>query len=103
MIVSNTKEKIPRIDDNVELRKALLPYCRLKRGEIWKDPFHKHKVGCLDAANENDVKLIMENSKAMLAIQDPPYNIIVGNSKSNNLNKTSLGSYIDWCEQWVKI
>ena len=29
---------LPRIDIDEELRTLLLPYCRLKEGEVWKDP-----------------------------------------------------------------
>jgi len=38
------KNPLPRLDKYPELKKELLPYCRLKRGEIWKDPFGNHKA-----------------------------------------------------------
>ena len=72
-----TKERIPRIDNNEELKKIILPYCRLKAGETWRDSVVGHKVGCLDAGNENDISKIMNGNRAVLAIQDPPYNVIV--------------------------
>jgi len=97
-----SKIKIPRIDGNEEVRKLLLPYCRLKYGEIWEDPICGHKIGCLDAANEEDIFALMGNDSSVLAVQDPPYNVIVGNNKSKNLDKISLGKYIAWSEKWVR-
>jgi len=97
-----SKEQLPRIDSNEEVRESLLPYCRLKYGEVWDDSVFGHKVGCLDAANEEDILKLMGNDKAVLAIQDPPYNVIVGNNNTNNLGKISLGKYIDWSRQWVQ-
>jgi site-specific DNA-methyltransferase (adenine-specific) len=96
-----TKERIPRIDNNEELKKIILPYCRLKAGETWRDSVVGHKVGCLDAGNENDISKIMNGNRAVLAIQDPPYNVIVGNSNTENLSKVSLGTYIKWSKRWV--
>ena len=84
------------------VRELLLPYCRLKHGEIWEDPISGHKVGCFDASNKEDVLKLMDGNKAVLAIQDPPYNIIAGNNISNNLSKISLRKYIEWSEQWVQ-
>lgn len=95
------KEKIPRIDSNEKVRKLLLPYCRLKYGELWYDSISGHKIGCLDATNEKDVLKLMGGDKAVLAIQDPPYNLVVGNSNTNSLGKVSVGQYIDSCRRWV--
>ncbi|MBC8527690.1 MAG: site-specific DNA-methyltransferase [Candidatus Cloacimonetes bacterium] len=96
------KERIPRIDNNEKVRKLLLPHCRLKYGEIWEDSVRGHKIGCLDATDENDTTRLMGNNKATLAIQDPPYNVIVGNSNTNNLSKISVENYIKWSKQWVQ-
>ncbi len=97
-----SKEKIPRIDGNEEVRKLLLPYCRLKYGEVWEDSVCGHKVGCLDAACPEDILKLVGNCKSELAVQDPPYNIAVGNNNTNNLCKISLGEYIDWCRRWIQ-
>jgi len=97
-----SKEKMPRIDCNEQLRKLLLPHCRLKYGEIWNDPFSRHKVACLDATNEMDVLELMGDNKSTLAVQDPPYNVVVGNNNTNSLGKTSVEKYIDWCRKWVQ-
>lgn len=72
------KEGITRIDDNGEMKELLLPHCRLKYGGIWEDPIRGHRVGCLDATNQNDIGRLMGNNKATLAVQDPPYNVCCG-------------------------
>jgi site-specific DNA-methyltransferase (adenine-specific) len=95
------KETISRIDLDVELKNKILPHCRLKPGEIWTDPINGHKVGCLDISNPRDISKIMGNEKAVLSIQDPPYNIKIGKGKSNNLHKMSLDKYVLWSETWV--
>ncbi len=63
---------IPRLDKNSELYHRLLPYCRLKQGEVWSDSLAKHRVGCLDAASWSDTQKLLQAEKAILAIQDPP-------------------------------
>jgi len=96
------KEKVPRIDSNEAVRELLLPHCRLKNGQIWQDPISGHRVGCLDAANEKDVLKLMADNKSVLAIQDPPYNVVVGNNNTNSLGKIAITKYIDWCRKWVQ-
>lgn len=86
---------LPRLDENKEVRKELLPYCRLKPGDIWSDPEGRHRVGCLDAANEEHVKRLHEGVSAKLAIHDPPYNLIA-------FEERQLQEFIDWCEQWIR-
>lgn len=95
-------ERIPRIDSNEKIREWLLPYCRLKHGEFWEDPVFGHKVGCLEATNKEDICQLMNSNRAILAIQDPPYNVIVGNRNTNNLGKISLKDYIAWSRRWVR-
>jgi len=96
------KEKLQRIDSRYEISSLLLPYCRLKYGELWTDPVHGHKVGCFDASSEKDIQKLMQNSEASLAIQDPPYNVVVGNVNSNRLGQVSLEQYIDWSRKWIR-
>jgi DNA modification methylase len=100
--INMSKEEIPRIDSNAEVRKLLLPYCRLRYGDVWDDSVSGHKIGCLDAANEKDVLKLMSNNKSVLAVQDPPYNVIVGNSNTSSLGKISLDEYMEWCRKWVQ-
>jgi len=96
-----TRERLPRLDSNPELRQRLLPLCRLKYGEIWKDPLRGHRVGVLDATNVRDVENLMGKVKASLAINDPPYNVVVGNVNTQNLSKINLSSYLDFSAKWV--
>lgn len=85
---------IPRLDQNPQLHDYLVRYCRLPQGEIWQDPQRKHKIGCLDATDQSSIKSLMGDSKASLAIQDPPYNLIA-------FEQRQLDKYIHWCKQWV--
>jgi DNA modification methylase len=98
---SMTTEKLTRLDIDEELRKKILPYCRLKKGEIWKDPNGKHKIGVLDATSSNDTKKIFEKEKVQLVINDPPYNVVVGNANTQNLSKIKIDEYIDFSRKWV--
>lgn len=83
-----------RLDKNPEIRAQLLPFCRLKKGEIWEDPMDGHRVGCLDAASHEDIELLMKGENATLLIQDPPYNLIA-------FEERSIEEFIDWCRKWV--
>ncbi len=86
---------LPRIDLDEKLQEFLLPYCRLHRGEIWKDPEGKHKVGCIDASNEKEINKLIKNDKAVLAIQDPPYNFVAFGTKE-------VDEFIEWSKDWIK-
>ena len=85
---------LPRLDQHSALRKKLSKYCRLSRGEIWVDPMGKHKVGCLDAANSGEIKSLMGNAKASLALHDPPYNLVA-------FERRSVSEFIAWCQEWI--
>ena len=97
----STSEQLPRLDSNPHIRKELLPLCRLQHGEVWEDSVNGHRVGVLDATVPDDLQALMGNAKANLAINDPPYNITVGNSNTRNLSKTDLRSYMDFSWKWV--
>jgi len=88
------KQPLPRIDLDKTLRKLLLPFCRLKKGEVWEDPLGKHKVGFLNAAEKSDIKKFFGAEHAVLAIQDPPYNFVA-------FKKREINSFIDWCKDWI--
>ncbi len=98
----NTKEKLTRLDLNGELKEKILPFCRLGYGEIWEDPVKGHRVGVLDATKLEDVKKIVGNEKVKLIVNDPPYNVAVGNANTTNLFKISLEKYLEFSEKWVK-
>ncbi len=85
---------LPRLDKDEQLRQKLLPFCRLKPGQIWLDPLDQHKIGCLDAADSSDVDSLMTGEQAKLAIHDPPYNLVA-------FQERELAEYIDWCRKWV--
>jgi DNA modification methylase len=88
------KLSLPRLDTSPEVRKRLLPHCRLELGQVWEDPEGRHRVGCLDAASDSEVGTLMGRSKATLAVHDPPYNLVA-------FDERSIEEYIAWCERWV--
>ncbi|MGI8468739.1 MAG: DNA methyltransferase [Pyrinomonadaceae bacterium] len=88
-------QPLPRIDESPELQEKLLPFCRLQKGEIWKDESGKFRVGCLDIASLTDVESLMNDEKATLSIQDPPYNFIA-------FQETQVSEFIKWCETWTE-
>lgn len=85
---------LPRIDTDPELRAQLLPHCRLKAGEVWRDPEGKHAVGCIDAADAPAVQELCAGHAITLAVHDPPYNLVA-------FEVQEVDSYITWCEQWI--
>jgi site-specific DNA-methyltransferase (adenine-specific) len=86
---------LPRLDETAHLRSVLLPHCRLRPGEIWTDPVGKHKVGCIDAADRNQMATLAGSTPVSLAIQDPPYNLVA-------FGELPLAEYIDWCRRWAR-
>jgi site-specific DNA-methyltransferase (adenine-specific) len=86
---------LPRLDANSDMREALLPFCRLKLGEIWEDSESGHRVGCLDAVSPEQVDYLIGDQKASLAIHDPPYNLVA-------FGERPLQPFINWCAQWVQ-
>jgi site-specific DNA-methyltransferase (adenine-specific) len=73
----------------------LLPHCRLRPGEIWTDPKKGHRVGCGDCTDAQFVgKLLSGQRLATLAVQDPPYNLVL-------FERRSVEEYIAWSEQWL--
>ena len=85
---------LPRIDANDALRRYLLRYCRLSKGEVWQDPKGMHRVGCLDAADCGQVEQLMGGDKANLAVHDPPYNMVA-------FAETNPVDFADWCRRWI--
>jgi site-specific DNA-methyltransferase (adenine-specific) len=86
---------LPRLDTNPTVREAILPFCRLKAGDVWEDPKTGHRVGCLDAASADQIAFLMDGDKATLAIHDPPYNLIA-------FNERPLEQFIKWCKKWIQ-
>lgn len=86
---------LPRLDEADDLRSALLPYCRLSHGQVWHDPLDKHAVGCIDAANSSALLQALNGKRAVLAIHDPPYNLVA-------FARRSVDEYVEWCKRWIK-
>ncbi|PIU67113.1 MAG: site-specific DNA-methyltransferase [Armatimonadetes bacterium CG07_land_8_20_14_0_80_40_9] len=97
-----TTERVERLDLHGELQKKILPLCRLKYGDIWEDKVFGHKVGVLDAIKQEDVKEILGDEKAKLIVNDPPYNITVGNANTNALFKINIEKYLKFSKEWVR-
>ncbi|PYJ97056.1 MAG: site-specific DNA-methyltransferase [Verrucomicrobia bacterium] len=85
---------LPRLDQAPTVAAALQKYCRLQQGEIWEDPFGKHRVGCLDASQLEEVDKLVGGELAQLALHDPPYNLVAFETRS-------VGAFVDWCRQWI--
>ena len=68
------------------------PIC--KRGDIWQ--LGEHRLGCLDATVEEDVKKLMDGKKADMVFTDPPYGVdydggvIHGNTVNVNHKREKL-------------
>jgi site-specific DNA-methyltransferase (adenine-specific) len=95
-------ERLPRLDVHPELRARLLPLCRLQVGDVWQDPINGHRVGVLDATSRADVHKMMDGERTPLMINDPPYNVRVGNANTMNLSKMELDEYLDFSRRWVR-
>ena len=87
---------LPRLDRSPEIRRRILPHCRLKPGEIWRDDLSGHRVGCFDATDGDAVGRLMTDERAGLAIHDPPYNLAAFDFRS-------IDEYINWCRKWISI
>lgn len=85
---------LPRLDKDEELKNLLLPYCRLREGEVWIDNNNRHRVACINAGDSSSIKKFLGRDKAKLAIQDPPYNFVA-------FSQQKLTEFINWCKDWV--
>jgi len=95
IIPSMKNNPLPRLDTNLDIREALLPFCRLKAGEIWEDTQAGHRVGCLDAVSVDQVAYLMGGERAVLAIHDPPYNLVA-------FDERPFSQFIEWGKQWIQ-
>jgi site-specific DNA-methyltransferase (adenine-specific) len=86
---------LPRLDNNAEIRERLLPFCRLQPGDIWDDPDGRHRIGCNDAADRDQIRELVADEEPTLAIHDPPYNLVA-------FDRRSIGEFIEWCRKWVR-
>lgn len=60
-----------------------------------------HRVGVLDATNPREVDLLMGREKAILHVDDPPYNIAVGNKTTDALFRKDNNAYISFSRGWI--
>jgi site-specific DNA-methyltransferase (adenine-specific) len=97
-----TTEKLTRLDYDEDVRAKVLPFCRLKPGEVWRDPVKGHSVGLLDATNADDVRRLMDGNQAHLAVNDPPYNIRLANKATEALFQIKLHEYMEFSKAWVR-
>lgn len=97
-----TTEPFGRIDKDKNLHRKLLSYCRLQPGEIWEDDKSGHRVGVLDATIREHYEKILQGERPTLVINDPPYNVVVGNSNTRHLSKVDVKSYIEFSRKWVR-
>ena len=58
-------------------------------------------MGVLDATSSDAVSGVMENKSAKVALNDPPYNVSVGNKTTQNLDKMNLVEYMEFSRNWV--
>jgi site-specific DNA-methyltransferase (adenine-specific) len=86
---------LPRLDNNPEIRERLLPFCRLQPGEVWADPDARHRIGCSDAADPDQMRELVGDARPTLAIQDPPYNLVA-------FDLRSIDEFIQWCRKWIR-
>lgn len=85
---------LPRLDASSSTRNKVLPYCRLRFGDVWTDRVRGHRVGCLDAGDGAAIGEIMKGERAQLAIHDPPYNLAA-------FERRSIEEFVDWCRSWI--
>jgi DNA modification methylase len=95
-------ERLKRLDLHGDLKKRISPLCRLNYKETWEDPVKGHRVGVADAAEAEDVERILGNETAKLIINDPPYNVEVGNVNTDNLFKIGIREYLEFSRRWVE-
>ena len=55
----------------------------------------------LDATNFQDTQKLFGNERTPLVINDPPYNVVVGNANTQNLSKINVPEYIKFSQKWV--
>ncbi len=96
------REPFGRLDSDPALHSQLIEYCRLGFGEMWTDPKSGHSVGVLDATNPEQIARAVGNNTPSLFVNDPPYNMAVGNANTQSLSKQKLSDYMTFSMQWVQ-
>ncbi|MCH8042312.1 MAG: site-specific DNA-methyltransferase [Planctomycetes bacterium] len=86
---------LPRLDRDAALRERLMPFCRLRPGDVWKDSAMGHRIACVDACSADGIAALMGGERAQLAVHDPPYNLVA-------FEQQALDDYIAWCKGWIE-
>jgi DNA modification methylase len=94
-------EQIPRLDTDRDLRAKLLPLCRLRPGETWTDPNSGHRVGVANACDSVAVDGLISGAQIQLAINDPPYNIRLGNKSTHALFEIDESEFDKFSADWI--
>lgn len=56
----------------------------------------------MNAVDETAIRELCAGETPALAVNDPPYNIAVGNPGTKALSAINPTDYIDWCRRWVE-
>jgi site-specific DNA-methyltransferase (adenine-specific) len=94
-------EKLTRLDIDDELRRRILPYCRLAQGEIWTDPLCGHRVGAIDARDPGAVRRLVNGDPVQLALNDPPYNVRLAGKSTDALFELTQHDYDEFSARWI--
>ena len=96
------KEPFGRLDTASTERERFAECCRLEPGDIWEDPEKGHRVGLLDAAREEHIRMLTDGVRIGLVINDPPYNINLSKKKSHFLGRKTIEEYLSFSREWVR-
>ena len=75
-------------EDEFDLTAALEKASFVERGDVWF--VGKHKLMCGDATSSEDVAKLMEDKKANLILNDPPYNVAFKSSDGLTIQNDSM-------------
>jgi len=95
------REPFGRIDQDDALRARLLPFCRLRMGEVWDDPVAGHRVGVCDATDPAQVATTARGVSPNLCIADPPYNLSLGHRSGAATGMMMRADYEAFTASWL--
>ncbi|MGH7841029.1 MAG: DNA-methyltransferase [Candidatus Binataceae bacterium] len=98
---SKQVERLARLDVDTALRARVLPFCRLKPGEVWSDEVGGHRVGVIDACNSAAVDALVSAVPIDLAVNDPPYNIRLANKSTHALFEIDESDFDKFSAAWI--
>lgn len=95
-------EDLARIDGDDKLRRAILPFCRLRHGEVWNDPEGQHRIAVADATIPDSLSNLIQQERPSVIVADPPYNLVVGAKNTDALFKKSAPEYEEFSLKWTR-